>query len=804
MRHFPIVAICLAITFVATNWSRDVGFVKPRTALAQGVSCPGDFNGDGKVNLADFLAFAGGFGARSGDANFNARLDMDGSGAVDLSDFLAFAGVFGTTCPTPASPPVSIPDAGLRAVIEDSLGKARGAEITRADMTTLTRLEAPNREISDLTGLEAASGLTVLRIHENSISDLSPLSGLVDLTELILSQNSITDVSSLSVLANLTHLNVSFNSISDVSPLTNLTNLTTLRLSGNSIRDISPLSSLINLTWLALGATLVSDVSALSSLTNLEQLDLLGNRTADVRISNISALSSLRNLRVLILSRHRDIADFSALLSLTRLEALYLDEMSIVDISWISSLTRLRSLSLSNNTITDVSPLSGLANIRWLVLHENRLSDLVPLSGLIFLSTLVLSNNSIADVSALSGLNRLRALRLANNRISDLAPLVANTGLGSTDEVDVRGNPLSATSINVHVPALEARGVSVSFDETVVFTEPRIYNDNVFVMPVTDNLAAGDLPLDDYAKRFYTYFSDAFDFLVFFPSLSWSQLDADAFKGAFYAGVGNNVQGIGKGVFFNNAWGSAGKLQGGLFFAFVSVRGWEHSRLVRGPMLHELMHRWANFIVEPAVPHWDFTSANGILGGFDIAKLVDHGDGRYSAPDVYTGGWARNLKPYSPIELYLAGLIPPEDVPGLWVAEDGELLRDASGRSDGENFTAGRVKTYTIEDIIAEHGPRVPDLTQSQRTFRAAVILLVSEDYPATRKVLEALSRDATLFSHAGQDQFHDWYNFYEATGGRAKIAMDGLSRFKRSGGSKRPAVRSFGTPQPPIVCHDH
>ena len=51
------------------------------------------------MSLADFLAFSGVFGARSGDANFNALMDLDGSGAVDdLADFLAFAGVFGTTC----------------------------------------------------------------------------------------------------------------------------------------------------------------------------------------------------------------------------------------------------------------------------------------------------------------------------------------------------------------------------------------------------------------------------------------------------------------------------------------------------------------------------------------------------------------------------------------------------------------------------------------------------------------------------------------------------------------------------------
>lgn len=91
---------------------------------------------------------------------------------------------------------------------------------------------------------------------------------------------------------------------------------------------------------------------------------------------------------------------------------------------------------------------------------------------------------------------------------------------------------------------------------------------------------------------------------------------------------------------------------------------------------------------------------------------------------------------------------------------------------------------------------------QSKKDFRAAVILLVSEDYPATREFLEMLSNDASLFSYAGKDQFDEWYNFYEATGGRATIAMDGLSQFKNRGAAKRPALRSFGTPPPPVVCH--
>jgi hypothetical protein len=63
----------------------------------------------------------------------------------------------------------------------------------------------------------------------------------------------------------------------------------------------------------------------------------------------------------------------------------------------------------------------------------------------------------------LSNLINLIVLDLSDNSISDLAPLVANTGLGEGDQVDVENNPLSATSINVHIPALQRRGVDVSF-----------------------------------------------------------------------------------------------------------------------------------------------------------------------------------------------------------------------------------------------------------------------------------------------------------------------------------------------------
>ncbi len=357
-------------------------------------------------------------------------------------------------------------------------------------------------------------------------------------------------------------------------------------------------------------------------------------------------------------------------------------------------------------------------------------------------------------------------------------------------------------------------------EEILVFTDPQIYNDNVFVLPVTENLAAGSLPLKDYAARFYENFDDAFDFLIIVTNLPEAERPV-SYIGR-YLHVKNDVQGIGLSIFSDNSnWGSAGKLQGVIDFPIYSTYyKLGRSVLFEGPTLHELMHRWANFIVPPYEAaigaHWGFTSVNGILGGFDIANLVDHGGGQYTAGDIgvnfNTVGWG-NTRPYSPIELYLAGLIPPEEVPDFLVAEEGQWLRGADGliieAGNGEPiFTASRLKTYTIEDIIAEHGRRDPDHSQAQKDFRAAVILLIDKDHLPTRGILETLSDDISWFSHVGNvgirwNDRYQAYNFYEATGGRGTITMDELSHFQRRGGSaKRLAPSSFGTPPPPIVDH--
>ena len=188
---------------------------------------------------------------------------------------------------------VSIPDPNLRAAVEKALGVTPGTPITADEMTTLTRLEAKNANISDLTGLEGATNLKSLRLGGNSISDIAPVTGLTNLKVLSLWANSISDISPVEALTNLTELNLSGNLISDISPVADLNQLTLLHLQSNRISDIAALASLTNLTALRLDRNSISDISVLSRLIQLTELRL--NRNSLTDLSPLVANTGLRN-----------------------------------------------------------------------------------------------------------------------------------------------------------------------------------------------------------------------------------------------------------------------------------------------------------------------------------------------------------------------------------------------------------------------------------------------------------------------------------------------------------------------------
>ena len=56
-----------------------------------------DFDGNGMVEFADFVLFAGAFGYREGDEEYDAKYDLHGDGRIGFADFVIFAGSFGNT-----------------------------------------------------------------------------------------------------------------------------------------------------------------------------------------------------------------------------------------------------------------------------------------------------------------------------------------------------------------------------------------------------------------------------------------------------------------------------------------------------------------------------------------------------------------------------------------------------------------------------------------------------------------------------------------------------------------------------------
>ena len=107
--------------------------------------------------------------------------------------------------------------------------------------------------------------------------------------------------------------------------------------------------------------------------------------------------------------------------------------------------------------------MTNLNNLKSLWLHDNQIADITPLTNLNNLRALSLHNNQITDITPLANLNNLQSLWLHDNQIEDISALVANTSLGEGDEVHLTGNPLSDKARNEQIPALQARGVDVTY-----------------------------------------------------------------------------------------------------------------------------------------------------------------------------------------------------------------------------------------------------------------------------------------------------------------------------------------------------
>ena len=118
---------------------------------------------------------------------------------------------------------VTFADPKLETAVRTALRMTGSEVLTREAMLGLVFLEAYDRRIVSIQGLEHATNMIALDLGKNAIVDISPLSGLTKLQILFLDDNQIVDV----------------------SPLAGLTQLDLLFLTGNPISSLAPISGLI-------------------------------------------------------------------------------------------------------------------------------------------------------------------------------------------------------------------------------------------------------------------------------------------------------------------------------------------------------------------------------------------------------------------------------------------------------------------------------------------------------------------------------------------------------------------------------
>jgi hypothetical protein len=227
------------------------------------------------------------------------------------------------------------------------------------------------------------------------------------------------------------------------------------------------------------------------------------------------------------------------------------------------------------------------------------------------------------------------------------------------------------------------------------------------------------------ATQLYVHFPDEFDFI----NVVW---DATVLANRNHAGVRNTVQGIGKPQQdAGAAYGSARALLGvtvypiGSFFDGASTAA-----------VHEMGHQWSNHLQNPLLrsvgAHWPMSSvASGVMG-FSIPG--SGAGGAFNCAFTPSSGGISGKsttgspKVFSDLDLYLMGLVPASAVSDIYVLKN---QTPASVSACPALSPLSDFDKLTINDVIAVNGPRIPDVSQSQKSFRVATIVVSDEKLSA-------------------------------------------------------------------------
>jgi hypothetical protein len=232
------------------------------------------------------------------------------------------------------------------------------------------------------------------------------------------------------------------------------------------------------------------------------------------------------------------------------------------------------------------------------------------------------------------------------------------------------------------------------------------------------------------AQEYYRTHSDNIDFLVIFSTFDYAMPDQNT-QGVYMA-VRNDTLGINQPIFDNSSYfGSNSKLQGTIDMGNVSPLAVNpYGELLNQTLTvlsHEFAHRFGAYIryklpdnsLSTALlgkddSHWSFL--------LDSQGSVMYGNGwNDNADGTFTSTTVQNS--YNPLDLYLMGMIPKEQVPPMLLIDNQAL--DPTQLPLLGATVSGTATTVSIGDIVAAEGERVPNVSTSQKQFNVGYVLLV-------------------------------------------------------------------------------
>jgi hypothetical protein len=316
------------------------------------------------------------------------------------------------------------------------------------------------------------------------------------------------------------------------------------------------------------------------------------------------------------------------------------------------------------------------------------------------------------------------------------------------------------------------QGGASAFNTEFDYENPSGFRDPQYVMDVVQSI--------------YGVVDDDYDVIVFVGNADTS--DASYIGSSIQ--VSNNVDGLGAPIWSSTScYGSEGRLRGIITVPDIDSLWKENeSPLVNtayGPLIHEVLHLWGGGDLLPTIEdfngnitggHWGVSSANGVLGGFDLEALSIIEDGVYRTNLFFAIG-NLNLDLFlSPLELYMMGVLPASEVPDTAVFRGISQVNDTNSCEDygyewwdGKCFRATEQTMVSVGDIADVFGER----PYEGELDISLLVVAVSED-PLTEAEWSRIDERISWYVEpSAVDDFNN--NMWEASVGKIRFTLPPL-----------------------------